>query len=394
MTTSSTTAVLDVRALPGSTEAIAYKDGGLFPVLALTSDTVVAVLRGGAGHLGLEGRMEIVRSLDAGHTWSPPAVVADSDRDDRNPAFGVTAGGTLVMAYHRQGNYDEQGNWRRREEMAESCVEIRVTRSHDGGLTWEAPYPLGVEPLQAGSPYGKIVAHQDGTLLMPIYSRPIPALLGSQANAVIGDGDCSYVVRSHDDGVTWGEPSLISVNMNETALIALPDGDLVAVMRGIPPEQALHCSRSSDGGWTWSAPVQVTGKRQHPADLVQLANGDLLLTYGNRTSPYRIEGRISRDGGRSWLAPLLTFSAPLYGYHLAGDRPTDLGYPSSVVRRQNGRGQGVTLYYYNPSVRRPWQQENRQVESRYLARDYYAIAVTWDEAALIAAIDRAVAQEQ
>ena len=76
MTTSSTTAVLDVRALPGSTETIAYKDGGLFPVLALTGDTVVAVLRGGAGHLGLEGRMEIVRSLDAGHTWSPPAVVA------------------------------------------------------------------------------------------------------------------------------------------------------------------------------------------------------------------------------------------------------------------------------------------------------------------------------
>jgi hypothetical protein len=140
--------------------------------------------------------------------------------------------------------------------------------------------------------------------------------------------------------------------------------------------------------------VQVTGKQQHPADLVQLANGDLLLTYGNRTAPYRIEGRISRDGGRSWLAPLLTFSAPLYGYHLEGERPTDLGYPSSVVRRQNGRGQGVTLYYYNPSVRRPWQQENRQVESRYLARDYYAIAVTWDEAALIAAIDRAVAQEQ
>nr|HRJ45240.1 sialidase family protein [Caldilineaceae bacterium] len=79
------TPILDVRGLPGTSEVIAYQDGGLFPVLALAGDAVVAVLRGGAGHLGLDGRIEVVRSLDAGHTWSPPAVVADSDFDDRNP---------------------------------------------------------------------------------------------------------------------------------------------------------------------------------------------------------------------------------------------------------------------------------------------------------------------
>lgn len=390
MTASTNAPLLDVRALAGSREVIAYKDGGLFPVLALTGATIVAVLRGGAGHLGLDGRIEVVRSLDGGQTWTPPAVVADSEYDDRNPAFGVTAGGTLVMAYHRQGNYDEQGNWRRRDDMEAGRVEIRVTRSHDGGLTWEPPYPLGVDLLQSGSPYGKIVALADGTLLMPIYGRPIPALLDSHAAAVQGDGDCSYLVRSHDDGATWGEPSLIAVNMNETALVALPDGDLVALLRGIAPEQALHSSRSTDGGHTWSPPVQVTGPRQHPADLVQLANGDILMTYGNRTAPYRIEGKISRDGGRTWLPPLLTFSAPLYGYDLPPERPTDLGYPSSVVWRSIGRGQGVTMYYYNPSVRKPWQHENRSAESRYLARDYYAIVVTWDEAELIAAVDRMI----
>lgn len=389
-----TTLILDVRALPGAAETIAYKDGGLFPVLALSGDTVVATLRGGAGHLGLDGRMEIIRSLDGGRTWSPPAVVADSERDDRNPAFGVTQAGTLVLSYHRQGNYDEQGNWRRREAMEERRVEVMVTRSHDQGLTWECPYPLGVDLLAAGSPFGKIVTLADGTLIMPIYAGPIPALLGSHASTVTGEGDCSYLVRSRDDGVTWGEPTLIAVNKNETALLVLPNGDLLAVMRSIPPDQALYSSRSSDGGHTWSPSVQITGARQHPADLVQLVNGDILMTYGNRTAPYRIEGKVSRDGGRTWLAPLLTFSAPLYGYDLPAERPTDLGYPSSVVHRGTGGGQGVTVYYYNPAVRKPWQHENRQVETRYLARDYYAIAVTWDEAALIAAIDRAVAKEK
>ncbi|MEZ4865088.1 MAG: sialidase family protein [Caldilineaceae bacterium] len=384
------TPILDVRGLPGAHQVIAYQDGGLFPVLALTGDTVVAALRGGAGHLGLDGRMEVVRSHDAGRTWSPPAVVADSDFDDRNPAFGVTHSGVLVLSYHRQGNYDEAGNWRRREAMEERRVEIMVTRSQDRGLTWTTPAPLGVELLAAGSPFGKIVTLNDGTLLLPIYARPIDALLGSRAGDMTGDGDCSYLVRSHDEGVTWGEPSLIGVNMNETALTVLPDDTVVAAMRGIPPDQALHAARSSDGGWSWSPPVQVTGPRQHPADLVQLANGAILMTYGNRTAPYRIEGRISRDGGRSWLPPLLTFSGQLYGYHLPPERPTDLGYPSSVVRRNAGHGQGVTMYYYNPSVRKPWQHQDRAVESRYLARDYYAIAVTWDEAELIAAVERLV----
>lgn len=380
--------ILDVRALPGTAEVIAYKDGGLFPVLALAGDAVIAVLRGGAGHLGLDGRIEIVRSLDAGQSWSHPAVVADSEVDDRNPAFGVTPRGALILAYHQQGNYDEAGNWRRREAMEQSRVAIQVTRSHDQGLTWETPYPLGVDLLAAGSPFGKIVALADGTLLMPIYGRPVAPLLGNRAGEVTGDGDCSYLVRSQDDGATWGEPSLIGINKNETALTALTDGGVLALMRSTPPDQALYSSHSADGGESWSPPVQVTGPRQHPADLVQLANGDILMTYGNRTAPYRIEGKISRDGGRSWLAPLLTFSAPLYGYDLPSERPTDLGYPSSVVHRSAGRGQGVTIYYYNPSVRKPWQHESRSIESRYLARDYYAIAVTWREDELIAAIDR------
>ncbi|MCW5852957.1 MAG: exo-alpha-sialidase, partial [Anaerolineae bacterium] len=103
--------LLDVRALPSSREVIVYKDGGLFPVLANTGNVVIAVLRGGAGHLGLDGRVEVVRSLDGGRTWTPPAVVADSERDDRNPALGVSAGGVLVLSYHRQGNYDAAGNY-------------------------------------------------------------------------------------------------------------------------------------------------------------------------------------------------------------------------------------------------------------------------------------------
>ena len=44
---------------------------GYFPVICgLGGAACVVVLRGGAGHLGLDGRLDTVRSLDAGRTWA------------------------------------------------------------------------------------------------------------------------------------------------------------------------------------------------------------------------------------------------------------------------------------------------------------------------------------
>ena len=363
---------IDVCSLTQSQEVTAYANGGLFPVLVATPDgALIAVLRGGAGHLGTEGRIEVIRSLDQGRTWSPGAVVADSERDDRNPALGVSRQGTVILAYHRQGNYDETGNYVHGEASDPARVEVMITRSHDGGLGWEEPAPLRVEPLTSASPFGKIVSLADGTLLLALY------------------GKGSWIIRSQDDGKSWGEPSLIAPGTNETALLALPDGGLLAVLRGEDKDQALHVARSADGGHTWSAPVQITGPRQHPGDLLLLGNGDILLTYGNRNPPYRVEGRISRDGGRTWLDTLLTFSGHLYGYTATPRRATDLGYPSSALVD----GMGVTLYYYNPSYNRPAGAEAALTRSQnpalYSASNYRAVALRWDEAALIAAVEEA-----
>jgi hypothetical protein len=59
--------MLDAPALSRTREVIADADGGLFPVLALTDrGTIVAAHRGGAGHLGTEGWIEVARSLVRG----------------------------------------------------------------------------------------------------------------------------------------------------------------------------------------------------------------------------------------------------------------------------------------------------------------------------------------
>ena len=389
--------LLDVRSLSRTREVIAYKDGGLFPVLALAQDgTVVAILRGGAGHLGIEGRLEVVRSRDDGLTWTPPNVVVDSEVDDRNPAFGVSHRGTLILAYARCSNYDSDKNWIREDRtVGKDCAwEMMVTRSLDAGLTWEKPFPLGADLPGAVSPYGKIVPQEDRTLLLPIYcyaNEALRSLVGKEVDLGLPGNSCVFVLRSRDDGRTWGEPSLLAPTMNETALVTTGTSEVLAVMRD-DGGAALHSTRSSDGGHTWSEPTQITADGQHPADMVLLHDGSVLLTYGNRNPPYRIEGLISRDGGRSWVDCMLTFSGHLYGCTVDAPRRTDLGYPSSVVRRGSGAGRGVTMYYYNPSLREPSSRERRRGEPIYRTGDYYAIAVAWDEVELTSALDRAVDQ--
>lgn len=375
--------ILDVRALPGTRETIAYKGGGLFPILALAPNgDVVAALRGGAGHLGRHARMEVVRSSDAGQSWTPPNPVADGEDDDRDAAFGVSSQGTLVLLYQREHRYDADGNYQVGLRIAgPKPIALMATRSLDSGLTWEEPYPQSFESLASASFYGKVVSLADGTLLASIYnSRSFADEHSGQMSEI------AYLLRSQDDGRTWETVSQIARHRNETALIVLSGGDLLAVQRD-DTAQALHSTRSQDGGRTWSPTTQITRARQHPADMVRLSNGDILLTYGNRNPPHRIEGRISRDSGRSWLDCLLTFSGHLYGYTVEESRRTDLGYPSSVVL-SNGRG--VTMYYYNPSMRRAADVRQRAGNPLYRHEDYQAVAVTWQEDELIAAVSDAI----
>lgn len=70
-------------------------------------------------------------------------------------------------------------------------------------------------------------------------------------------GACSYPVHARDDGKTWGEPSLICINGNETALAALPNGDLLAVVRREQMGKTLWSTISQDGGFTYLAVAVV-----------------------------------------------------------------------------------------------------------------------------------------
>jgi hypothetical protein len=74
---------------------------GYFPLaLRLIRGDLIAVIRGGAEHMGSGGRLDVVRSADGGITWSKkPRTIFDTPADDRNPALGQTSGGTVVLGF-------------------------------------------------------------------------------------------------------------------------------------------------------------------------------------------------------------------------------------------------------------------------------------------------------
>jgi sialidase-1 len=117
-------------------------------------------------------------------------------------------------------------------------------------------------------------------------------------------------------------------------LLALSDGSVLAALRSETGGH-LAIAASQDGGHTWSSPAPITRDKEHPADLIRLKNGDILLSYGQRNKPFGVEAIVSHDKGKTWSAASKVI--------LANDAvSTDCGYPSSV---QLLSGKIVTMYY-------------------------------------------------
>jgi len=336
--------VLRLRSFPARRVTVVAENGGYFPVAARLKDgRIAAVLRGGGSHIDVRGRLDIVFSSDEGETWTMPRIVVDGPNDDRNPAFGVAADGTLVLAYIVAYGYppDKTEAELRRIGTVNflRASGIYVIRSRDHGATWDPPTMIDLFKGPYPSPYGKIVTLDDGSMLMALYTTddfmkvPMPTP-GPQANY-------AYVIRSTDNGKTWGGVTLVGTGFDETGMIQTKKGDVLALMRSGPgvapsmPKQALFLARSADRGKTWSVPERLTRESEIPADLVELPDGRVILCHGQRNYPMGVHALVSSDGGRTFnLHDRLSLS------WFANNR--DTGYPSSVVRKD---GKVVTLYY-------------------------------------------------
>jgi len=229
--------------------------------------------------------LRFTRSRDGGKTWSGPVSVTDDAVFGTHNfhALHAAADGALYVSW-----LDSRGG----------KPAVYLTRSTDGGKTWQQNRPLGAGEACPCCRTG-LASTADGTL----YVAWRVVLPGNIRDIV--------VARSRDHGATWSEPVRVHDDNWEFAgcphagpslQVDREDRLHVAWWTGKEGEAGVYYARSDDGGRTFSAPIALgTARFSRPAH-VQIAVGRaLVVAWDDGTQRVsRVVLRVSRDGGRSF----------------------------------------------------------------------------------------------
>ena len=347
-------------------------NGGYFPrVVALKGGDLLATYKYDAPHVGKGGKAGISRSRDGGVTWSKTQLLFDiPDADDGADASGAFADDTVMfgmVSYTWKGEKYSHEGW---------SADVHFMKSLDSGRTWEEPVKVNIAPFTWGYPFGTILRQDDGTILMAGYGGYLPRVPeDSEAGLkkLLAEGKkpfkppeargmFAFIVRSRDGGKTWGDVTTIARRMNEVSILRRRDGTLLAMTRSDAGGYLASSTSSDPGGYHWSEPVRITKTREHPADLLRLQSGHILLTYGVRNKPYGVQAMITRDEGKTWRHSERVMLA------WDGDH-SDLGYPVTVQRAD---GKLVTVYYI------VYGESDREGTKGFAMDNAFTKAVIWE----------------
>lgn len=299
----------------------------------LPDGRIAALIWPFTNHGVTEGSAECWISTDDGASWRKSGVpVPHAPTTNRMNVAAGAVDGKLVAAVggwdHRRP-YTPGPSLGPDKEGALTLTPLAAV-SADGGAIWHQFPELQLPKRADGKglvPYGRIARLADGQIGMCLY------------------GDGVYFYTSPDGGATWGLRGSIvdGKTHNETTWVQLDNGDLFAAARTYG-DMRLDGYRSTDGGRSWKAEGALSLGRQHPADLLKLPDGRVLLSYGSRVfGLYGIWVQMGNPELTAWSAPMLLVD--LEGSTESQRKPvpsSDGGYPSTVLTAD---GTFVTAYY-------------------------------------------------
>lgn len=237
------------------------------PALVTAADnSLVAVVDKRGSSLGdLPNTISIMsrRSTDNGKNWSEPVVVAQGGN-------GKTYGDPAVVLDKKTGNLicmfvGDQGLWNATPYNRQG---IYVSKSTDNGVSWSEPVAITDQVYAnhsswyagfAGSGHGLCL--KDGRLMF---------VLAIRATSATGVPLHNYAIYSDDGGDNW----TLSTNAATTAgdeakVVELEDGDILMSIRNPSKGNRIFC-KSTDRGQTW-------GKAYFETELKDPAcNGDII----------------------------------------------------------------------------------------------------------------------
>ena len=255
--------------------------------------------------------------------WKPLLEIAPQEENTTVGMGDLSVGpaGQLAVAYQW---------WRR---LPSSAKQIRVARSSDGGKTWiQSPTQLD-QSDKAFSP--KAAWGRDQNLVV-VWSDEI------RGNRIWD----IYARRSTDGGATWEPEQHLSRFAVKTPTDAYVRPELISdgkntfwtVWVGIRGSWSrLYLNRSTDGGHTWTDPVELSWPGVTTSGHRVFRSGERLLVIWNdrRTGRDRVYAVTSSDGGVSWTAPARVD-------HSSEDAQTDAVAPATVM---NPSGEVLVVWH-------------------------------------------------
>lgn len=190
--------------------------------------------------------MVVKRSLDGGSTWSPVQIVLAGTGQEAimNPCPVVD--GQTVLLFCMNAHKTDRGRHRQ-----------LLMRSTDDGQTWTAPIDITDE---IASGYDTFVPGPGVSIRMRSGRLVVPGYTNDYTSDRKRTDSRSRVVYSDDHGRTWTLGSPVEFPMsNESQVVELADGSLMINFR-IQRELSAHpqcrgTAISRDGGQTWLEPV-------------------------------------------------------------------------------------------------------------------------------------------
>jgi len=252
-------------------------DGAVFQ-MALASS-------GGAFTAGSANAMLVSRSIDGGRTWGPVSTLIRDESQFFNDKNSITADPTDPRYVYAV--WDRLG--------ATGGGPAMLARSTDGGATWEGARAIH-DPGQRSQTIGNVIAVLPNGTVVDVFTQ-IDYAVNAPARATLN------ALVSVDKGGSWSGPFRIAdalavgardpdtgtsirdgANLPQVAVA--PNGHLWVAWQDARFSGGAHdgiaLARSSDGGQTWSAPLQVNSAPSAQAFTPSVhvtANGTVGVTY-------------------------------------------------------------------------------------------------------------------
>jgi hypothetical protein len=231
----------------------------------VTSFQVGRVFNGGATDIGVS------TSTDGGVSWREAFLPGTSREAMRpGPFFSVSDPSVAYDARHHTWII----SWLGAHFSGGGIVDVLVSRSTDGGLTWDDPVVVAA----TGVFYDKNWTACDNTPSSPFYGHCYTEFDNASA------GDLELMSTSADGGMSWGAPTPTADNARGLGgqPVVQPNGRVVVPYEGLSGTSGIRAFTSDDGGETWNASVRISTRSSH-------------RVAGVRTSPLP-SAEINRDG--------------------------------------------------------------------------------------------------